>query len=341
MISRIWRNTHFLLAISISLFLIIASISGVILGIEALIDQTKPQAIYSLKSQSLKATMEALEDQFENVYEIVVTEKKFVVVQGITSNGFETFYVDPITGIKIKNVSPSNPFFNHVRSLHRSLFLKKTGRILVGIVAFLLFLLSITGMILLVKRLGGVMHFFLPLKENNKYRKVHITLGKWFFIPLLIIGISGAYLVIERFDGFSKKESKIKKYDAGEKKLNLNTLYLSDIKRVSYPFSNLKNDTYTIELKNRRVIIRQGDLSIVNDEIFHVHQILKNWSYYIHTGDTMVVGFNFEDVIEIYDCKVRNNVDIYKTKNIKLTEFRYRTINVIKVPGFETNEDLT
>ena len=127
MISRIWRNTHFLLAISISLFLIIASISGVILGIEALIDQTKPQAIYSLESQSLKKTMEALEDRFEDVYEIVVTEKKFVIVQGITSNGFETFYVDPKTGIKIKNVSPSNPFFNQVRSLHRSLFLKNTG----------------------------------------------------------------------------------------------------------------------------------------------------------------------------------------------------------------------
>ena len=288
MISRIWRNTHFLLAISISLFLIIASISGVILGIEALIDQTKPQAIYSLESQSLKKTMEALEDRFEDVYEIVVTEKKFVIVQGITSNGFETFYVDPKTGVKIKNVSPSNPFFNQVRSLHRSLFLKNTGRILVGIVAFLLVLLSITGVILLVKRLGGVMHFFLPLKENNKYRKFHITLGKWFFIPLVIIGISGAYLVIERFDAFSKKAPNIKKYETGEKKLNLNTLYLSDIKRVSYPFSNLKNDIYTIELKDRKVSIRQGDFSLVDDEIFHVHQILKNWSYYIHTGESNV-----------------------------------------------------
>ena len=288
MISRVWRNAHFLLATSISLFLIIASISGVILGIEALIDQTKPQAIYSLESHSLKATMEALEDQFDDVYEIVVTEKKFVIVQGTTPNGFETFYVDPKTGIKIKNVSPSNPFFNQVRSLHRSLFLKKTGRILVGIVAFLLVLLSITGVILLVKRLGGLKHFFLPLKENNKYRKVHITLGKWFFIPLLIIGITGAYLVIERFDAFSKNAPNIRTYKVGEKKLNLNTLYLSDIKRVSYPFTNLKNDTYLIELKDQKVSIRQGDFSIVDQETFPVHQILKNWSYYIHTGESNV-----------------------------------------------------
>ena len=288
MISRVWRNTHFLLATSISLFLIIASISGVILGIEALIDQTKPQAIYSLESHSLKATMEALEDQFDDVYEIVVTEKKFVIVQGTTPNGFETFYVDPKTGIKIKNVSPSNPFFNQVRSLHRSLFLKKTGRILVGIVAFLLVLLSITGVILLVKRLGGIRRFFLPLRENNNYRKVHITLGKWFFIPLLIIGISGAYLVIERFDVFSKNENNIKTYEVGIKKLNLDILYLSDVKRVSYPFSNLKNDTYTIELNDRKVSIRQGDFSIVNEETFPINQILKNWSYYIHTGESNV-----------------------------------------------------
>ena len=288
MISRIWRNTHFLLAISTSLFLVMASVSGVILGIEAIIDQTKPQAIYSLESHSLKATMEALEDQFDDVYEIVVTEKKFVIVQGTTSNGFETFYVDPKTGIKIKNVSSSNPFFNQVRSLHRSLFLKKTGRILVGIVAFLLVLLSITGVILLVKRLGGIRRFFLPLRENNNYRKVHITLGKWFFIPLLIIGISGAYLVIERFDVFSKNENNIRTYEVGIKKLNLDILYLSDVKRVSYPFSNLKNDTYTIELNDRKVSIRQGDFSIVNEETFPINQILKNWSYYIHTGESNV-----------------------------------------------------
>lgn len=288
MISRIWRNTHFLLAISTSLFLVMASVSGVILGIEAIIDQTKPQAIYSLESHSLKATMEAVEDQFDDVYEIVVTEKKFVIVQGTTSNGFETFYVDPKTGIKIKNVSSSNPFFNQVRSLHRSLFLKKTGRILVGIVAFLLVLLSITGVILLVKRLGGIRRFFLPLRENNNYRKVHITLGKWFFIPLLIIGISGAYLVIERFDVFSKNENNIKTYEVGIKKLNLDILYLSDVKRVSYPFSNLKNDTYTIELNDRKVSIRQGDFSIVNEETFPISQILKNWSYYIHTGESNV-----------------------------------------------------
>lgn len=288
MISRIWRNTHFLLAISTSLFLVMASVSGVILGIEAIIDQTKPQAIYSLESHSLKATMEAVEDQFDDVYEIVVTEKKFVIVQGTTSNGFETFYVDPKTGIKIKNVSSSNPFFNQVRSLHRSLFLKKTGRILVGIVAFLLVLLSITGVILLVKRLGGIRRFFLPLRENNNYRKVHITLGKWFFIPLLIIGISGAYLVVERFDVFSKNENNIKTYEVGIKKLNLDILYLSDVKRVSYPFSNLKNDTYTIELNDRKVSIRQGDFSIVNEETFPINQILKNWSYYIHTGESNV-----------------------------------------------------
>ena len=288
MIARIWRNTHFLLAISTSLFLVIASVSGLMLGIEAIIDQTKPQAIYSLERHSLKATMEALEDQFDDVYEIVVTEKKFVIVQGTTSNGFETFYVDPKTGIKIKNVSPSNPFFNQVRSLHRSLFLKKTGRILVGTVAFLLVLLSITGVILLVKRLGGLKHFFLPLKENNNYRKVHITLGKWFFIPVLVIGISGAYLVIERFDVFSKNENNIRTYEVGIKKLNLDILYLSDVKRVSYPFSNLKNDTYIIELNDRKISIRQGDFSIVNEETFPINQILKNWSYYIHTGESNV-----------------------------------------------------
>ena len=283
-----WRRIHFLLAFGSALFLFLTSVSGFILGIEALMDQTKPQAIDSLEDYSLKTTLEKLDTNIKEVFELVITEKNYVVVQGISKDGFENFYADPETGLKINSVTPTSPFFKLVRSFHRSLFLKNTGRIIVGIIAFLLILLSITGGILLTRRIGGIKQLFFLTKEKNIYRKGHIILGKWFFIPVLIIGFSGAYLSIERFNAFTNQESNTKTYAKGERILDLNTIRLNDVTRVSYPFSKADDEVYNIELKDRVFTVRQGDFSILSEEVYPFHSLLKHWNYYIHTGESSV-----------------------------------------------------
>ena len=282
----VWRKTHFLLAFGSSLFLFLASVSGFILGIEALLDQTKPQAIDSLEDHSLKTTLEALDTNMKEVFEISISEKNYVIVQGISEDGFEHFYVDPKTGLKINSVTPTSLFFKQIRSFHRSLFLKNTGRIIVGIIAFLLILLSITGLFLLAQRIGGIKQLFFLTKEKNIYRKTHIILGKWFFIPVLLIGFSGAYLTIERLNAFTNQESNTKTYAKGEKILDLNTIHLNDIARVSYPFSKAEDEVYNIELKDRVFTVRQGDFSILSEEIYPFHHLLKQWDYFIHTGES-------------------------------------------------------
>lgn len=288
MMKGVWRKIHFLLAFGSALFLFIASVSGFILGIEALLDQTKPQAINSLEVHSLKTTLKALDANIKEIFEISITEKNYVIVQGISEDGFEHFYADPKTGLKINSVTPTSPFFKQIRSLHRSLFLKNTGRIIVGIIAFLLILLSITGLILLTRRIGGIKHLFFLTKEKNIYRKGHVILGKWFFIPVLLIGFSGAYLTIERFNAFTNQESNTKTYAKGEKILDLNTIFLNDVTRVSYPFSEAEDEIYSLELKDRVLTVHQGDFSILSEEIYPFHRLLKQWNYYIHTGESNV-----------------------------------------------------
>ena len=88
MMKVLWRKIHFLLALGSALFLFLASVSGFILGIEALLDQTKPQAIDSLEDISLKKTLEVLNLNIKEVFEISITEKNYVIVQGISEDGF-------------------------------------------------------------------------------------------------------------------------------------------------------------------------------------------------------------------------------------------------------------
>ena len=221
MIKGIWRSTHFLLAVSVSFFLIIASVTGTFLGIEAIIDQSQKEAISDLDKISLKKTMDSLQNNFLEVYEISVTEKNQVLVQGITSKGFETVFVNPNTGKKLDIVKPKTRLSNFMKNLHRSLFLKKTGRILMGFISFLTAILVITGFLLLINRIGGVNKIFRPLKEKQFFRKSHIELGRLFVIPIFFIAISGFYLTTSRLDIFNSNKSTHYDYEAGEMYVDL------------------------------------------------------------------------------------------------------------------------
>lgn len=87
----VWRKTHFLLAFGSSLFLFLASVSGFILGIEALLDQTKPQAIDSLEDHSLKTTLEALDTNMKEVFEISISEKTMLLFRESRRMDLNTF----------------------------------------------------------------------------------------------------------------------------------------------------------------------------------------------------------------------------------------------------------
>lgn len=289
MIQGLWRNTHFLLAISVSLFLVVASITGTLLGIEAIVDQTKQQSISNLEKFSLKKTMDAFQDYFIEVYEFSVTEKNYVIVQGLTNDGFETVYVNPKTGEKIAKVETENPFFNTVRNLHRSLFLKKTGRIIMGFISFLTVLLVLTGFLLFLKRIGGFSKLIRPISEKHFFRKGHLELGRWFFLPILLVSLSGVYLVTERLAIFSEDQSKRYTYKAGERYVDLNKFTLDQIKKVEYPFSSLKDDTYKIEFYNRTLTFQQGDNSLLVEEIHSIPFLIRAWAYWIHTGENNIL----------------------------------------------------
>ncbi len=292
MIKGIWRSTHFLLAISVSIFLIIASVTGTYLGIEAFVDQSKQEAISGLDKISLKNTMHALQNNFEEVYKISVTEKNFVVVQGVTSKGFETVYVNPETGEKIDNVKPRSSLSNFMKNLHRSLFLKKSGRFLMGFISFLTVLLALTGFILLLKKIGGLTKIFGPFKESQFFRKLHVELGRWFLIPVFITAISGFYLTTERLYVFDYNKSIKHEYKAGERYIDLDDLFLNKVQNVIYPFSSSINDTFKIQLLNRTIIFQRGDNSILTEDIHSVPYLIKAWAYWIHTGESnMFIAF--------------------------------------------------
>ena len=196
----IWRYSHLFLALFSSLFLIVASITGAILAFEPISYSGQPFAIHNLSEVSLEHTVVALENRYDEVLSLEVDANNFVLASVITEEGNSLeAYIDPATAEAIGEPLEKAPIFEITTNFHRSLFLKSTGRIIVGIFTFFLCLMVVSGFLLLLKRHGGVRQLFSKVHKENASEYYHVVLSKWLLIPILLIALSGVYLSVEKF----------------------------------------------------------------------------------------------------------------------------------------------
>ena len=133
----IWRYSHLLLAISSCLFLFVASVTGVILAIEPISDTIHANSVIQGKNISLAKTIESLQQNYDEIFTIEINENQGVIVSAIDNEGNDQkVFVDPFTGNQLGAVPERAKIFKFSTNLHRSLFLKSTGRYLIGFVSF-------------------------------------------------------------------------------------------------------------------------------------------------------------------------------------------------------------
>ena len=199
MILSIWRYSHLALAVSSFLFILLASVTGIILAFEP-IDHAALN--YSGDQTQIPVTrlIDTLKSNYDEVLSVEIDEAGFVKASVLSMEGDSgDFYINPLTGKKVGEIEKQAEIFQFATSLHRSLFLKSTGRFFVGLASFLLFLISITGLILIIKRQQGIRAFFNRIIKDNFYSYYHIYLGRLSLIPIIIITLTGVYLSLQRF----------------------------------------------------------------------------------------------------------------------------------------------
>ena len=197
----IWRYSHLTLAISSALFIAVASLTGIILALEPISNSFKVGKISNLESITVAETVQNLQNNYKEIINISVDENSFVKADVITNdNKSEAFLIDPETGKKIAEIEKRHPVFEFTTNLHRSLFLKSTGRIAVAFFTFLFLLLAIAGFGLQLQRQGGFKKLFTKTIKENTAQFYHVVLSKYTFIPIVIIAVTGMYLSLEKFD---------------------------------------------------------------------------------------------------------------------------------------------
>lgn len=293
MIISIWRYSHLALAISSFLFIAVASVTGVFLAFEPVVQKSNDYKVNGSDSITLARAVPVLKERFEGIQEIEVDDNGYVIIKYSDEKGDNRLaYVSPVTGEVLGVPKPQLPFFQWMTAFHRSLFLHETGRIIMGITALLLTLIAVSGIFLVVQRQNGWKHFFSTVEKTGFFQYYHVVFGRLSLFFILAIALTGTYLAIYRYipppisistkiDEEAIKEEP-KKTLSAFKAFRQTTL--SRLQKLQYPFSDFPEDYYYVQLKDKEFCLNQFTGDILAEQSYTKTYQLANFSLRWHTG---------------------------------------------------------
>lgn len=284
-----WRYSHLALALFSSIFLLLASVTGIILAVDAVQEKTLPYKSANFDSLTLGKTLKELKKVYPEMTELSVDYNQFVTLQAFDEDGNDVnAYINPETGKVLGKPAKKSEFIQWITSFHRSLFLHEAGRFFVGVISFCLLLISISGFVLVLKRQRGIRNFFSKVIKEYFAQYYHVVLGRLALIPILIIALTGTYLSLERFNFFmgDKKSKPVKtEVSATDKKNSIfEKTLLADVKKIEFPFTDDPEEYYIIELKDREIEVNQVDGTVISEKRSPMRLQVSDLSLNLHTG---------------------------------------------------------
>lgn len=296
----VWRYAHLALAIFSSLFLVLASLTGVILAVDAVQEQLPSYRVDQFDTITLAETLDSLQQAYPEIINLSVTHNEFVLLEGIDQKGNDVnAYVNPLTGEIIGQPQQKSDFVQWTTALHRSLFLKETGRIFIGFISFLLTIIAASGMVLIIQRQQGLIRFFSRIIKDDWAQFYHVITGRLMLIPILIIALSGTYLSLVKLNLWPQAVNE-KSFTAEEathteaKKVTAFTIFqqttLPQVRSIEFPFSpDDPEEFFILKLKDRELTINQFNGDVVHEKIYPITTLLETLSLNLHTGRTSII----------------------------------------------------
>ena len=294
----IWRYSHLALALLSSAFLLILSITGVILAVDAINEKSPAYKVENFENITLAQVLPTLRENYFEIVEIKVDHNDFVTIDAMDEDGNPIqSYIDPNTGKNIGEIVPKSEFINWTTALHRSLFLKETGRAIVGVVSFILLLISVSGLILVIQRQNGILNFFTKVNKDSFSQYFHVVTGRWLLIPIVIIGLTGTLIFLARLEPLvgqpTEVEHQVKENlpakDLSEIEFFQNTK-LSSVERIEFPFiPDDEAEPFIVHLRKKNVTINQVNGEIMAESFNPYSAVVEKFNIDLHTGRTNVI----------------------------------------------------
>jgi len=283
------RRIHSIPGLLAGLLVMFMALSGAFLSLQPTIDRWQASAAGT--QLDVAALAGAVAHQLPDVSRIIKHASGAVIAYSDSAAGQIATRIDPSSGALLGPYEPS-PIFAFMTELHRSLFLGQGGRVVAGLAALSMLVLSISGGLLLVTRLGGWSKVFGTAKGSLRQR-LHVEIGRIVLVALLLSGFTGAYmslvslgLVSTMQDGFIPFPAAV---DGGTPApvsdlSALQALPLAQLRELDFPAQGDPTDVFTITTNAGQGFVDQASGDMLEFVPNSVGQAVYEAFYTLHTG---------------------------------------------------------
>lgn len=190
------RKLHTLPALVVSVLVMVLAVTGAIMSLHPALEHH--QAVLPDDGQlSVARAAQNIVAQYPGTDQIKRTASGSTIVYFTRNGQPDAVLVNPVTGDGIEPYRPS-AFFRWVKDLHRSFLSGDAGRGVAGLSAAVLVFLCLSGVWLLVRRMGGWRNLMQPIRGSAGQR-LHSQLGRVAVLTLLLSAVTGGYMSAVRF----------------------------------------------------------------------------------------------------------------------------------------------
>ena len=295
--AAIWRWSHMALSVLGGLVIVVASITGMALGYHETSQAWRPGVPSDqVKNQPAAHIIRKVEDACEQVFDIAVDKQCRILVKALMTDGeMAHFIANPETGHPLHTVSPAPNWVQWCRGLHRSLFFKTPGRIIVSISAVLLLLISISGIFILVQFNGNKPSLLIPFRDPIQYS--HTWGGLILLLPTVICAVTAIVLSLERFSESTSipnvpeenvAEAILSKLHPHEFEIFTSTP-VREIRAIKFPVFDDIDEPFLLETMNSAFQLHPYDGHVLSAIPYPMLEIINGIASPLHTGEGSVL----------------------------------------------------
>ena len=203
--------------------------------------------------------------------------------------------VDAATGIIAGPVAGRGGFYDALKTFHRSLFLGENGRIVAGIGAALMAVVSLFGAALLISRMGGIRRVFDRTKGQAAGR-LHASLSRIALLPFLLSALTGSYIALTEFQIIKVTAAESQTYPASADytgppvspaALTGLNVPLTTLRDLRFPLSSDPTDVFTLRSDAGLTLVDQFSGAVLETVPATASERIYAWFYALHTGEGM------------------------------------------------------
>jgi sulfite reductase (NADPH) flavoprotein alpha-component len=229
--------------------------------------------------------------QMPGVERLVRSASGQVVAYGFEDGTRAATIIDPATGAASGAYEPS-ALFGFITELHRSFLLGTFGRGGAGIAALAMLGLAISGLLLLVSKMGG-WRKLLAGSRGTGTQRLHTDLARIAVVALMLTAATGAYMSAVNFELIPESAADVFSLppsSEGDRVAEIGTLAalqdipLTDLRELSFPAADDASDVFTATTNAGQGYVDRGTGAMLSFTANDAWQQVYEWFYLLHTG---------------------------------------------------------